>query len=141
MKDIKALFVSEEGRKLSRKEVYIKNGDKVRRGPGETALACSFPSQLCPSRPSPLQRDSCERDALKAPGYGSVKDVSEVVTPRFLCTGGVYPYVDANTCKGEVALWLCCKPSRPNSLLYSASLPQEILGVLSLFTRGAASFK
>lgn len=64
-----------------------------------------------------------------------------MVTPRFLCTGGVYPYVDANTCKGEVALWLCCKPSRPNSLLYSTSLPQEILGVLSLFTRGAASFK
>lgn len=32
MKDVKALFVSEEGRKLTRKEVYIKNGDKVRRG-------------------------------------------------------------------------------------------------------------
>lgn len=32
VKDVKALFVSEEGRKLTRKEVYIKNGDKVRRG-------------------------------------------------------------------------------------------------------------
>ncbi|XP_041490361.1 complement factor B [Microtus oregoni] len=74
VKDVKALFVSEEGRKLFRKEVYIKNGDK---------------------------KDSCERDALKAPGYGSVKDVSEVVTPRFLCTGGVDPYADPNTCKGD----------------------------------------
>lgn len=31
MKDVKALFVSEEGKRLTRKEVYIKNGDKVRR--------------------------------------------------------------------------------------------------------------
>ncbi|CAO2609070.1 Complement factor B [Lemmus lemmus] len=74
VKDVKALFVSEEGRKLFRKEVYIKNGDK---------------------------KVSCERDALKAPGYGSVKDVSEVVTPRFLCTGGADPYADPNTCKGD----------------------------------------
>lgn len=29
MKDVKALFVSEEGKKLTRKEVYIKNGEKV----------------------------------------------------------------------------------------------------------------
>lgn len=29
MKDVKALFVSEEGKKLIRKEVYIKNGEKV----------------------------------------------------------------------------------------------------------------
>lgn len=64
-----------------------------------------------------------------------------MVTPRFLCTGGVDPYADPNTCKGEVALWLCYKPLRPGSLPYSTSLPQEILGVLSLFTRGAASFK
>ncbi|MEJ1271052.1 complement factor B [Cricetulus griseus] len=74
VKDVKALFVSEEGRKLTRKEVYIKNGDK---------------------------KASCERDALRAQGYDKVKDVSEVVTPRFLCTGGVDPYADPNTCKGD----------------------------------------
>ncbi|KAF6364219.1 complement factor B [Rhinolophus ferrumequinum] len=77
-KDIQALFVSElfkDGRKmLVRKEVYIKNGDK---------------------------KAGCERDALKAPGYEKVKDISEVVTPRFLCTGGVSPYSDPNTCKGD----------------------------------------
>lgn len=64
-----------------------------------------------------------------------------MVTPRFLCTGGVDPYADPNTCKGEVALRPWSKPMRPSSLPYSFSLPQEILGVLSLFTRGAASFK
>ena len=77
-KDIKALFVSEltKDRKkiLARKEVYIKNGDK---------------------------KAGCERDAQKAPGYEQVKDISEVVTPRFLCTGGVTPYADPNTCKGD----------------------------------------
>nr|AAP92654.1 Da1-24 [Rattus norvegicus] len=74
MKDVKALFVSEEGKKLTRKEVYIKNGEK---------------------------KASCERDATKAQGYEKVKVASEVVTPRFLCTGGVDPYADPNTCKGD----------------------------------------
>ncbi|XP_007527448.1 complement factor B [Erinaceus europaeus] len=73
-KDIKALFVSEEKKKLVRKEVYIKNGDK---------------------------KTSCEKDALHAIGYNEIKDVSEVVTPRFLCTGGIQPYADPNTCKGD----------------------------------------
>ncbi|XP_048204075.1 complement factor B isoform X2 [Perognathus longimembris pacificus] len=73
-KDIKALFVSEEEKKLIRKEVFIKNGDK---------------------------KASCERDAQNAPGYDKVKDISEVVTPRFLCTGGVDPYADPNTCQGD----------------------------------------
>ncbi|KAI5939246.1 complement factor B [Manis javanica] len=77
-KDIKALFVSEEPKDnkkvLVRKEVYIKNGEK---------------------------KAGCERDAQHAPGYGKVKDISEVVTPRFLCTGGVNPYADPNTCKGD----------------------------------------
>ncbi|XP_053457342.1 complement factor B [Nycticebus coucang] len=72
--DVKALFVSEEEKKLTRKEVYIKNGDK---------------------------KASCERDAQYAPGYDKVKDISEVVTPRFLCTGGVNPYADPNTCRGD----------------------------------------
>ncbi|XP_029799168.1 complement factor B [Suricata suricatta] len=77
-KDIKALFVSEllkDGKKtLIRKEVYIKNGEK---------------------------KASCERDAQYAIGYDKVKDISKVVTPRFLCTGGVDPYTDPNTCKGD----------------------------------------
>ncbi|XP_006736294.1 complement factor B [Leptonychotes weddellii] len=77
-KDIKAMFVSElskDGKKmLVRKEVYIKNGDK---------------------------KASCERDARYATGYDKVKDISEVVTPRFLCTGGVNPYADPNTCRGD----------------------------------------
>ncbi|XP_042794257.1 complement factor B [Panthera leo] len=77
-KDIKALFVSElskdRKKSLIRKEVYIKNGEK---------------------------KSSCERDAQYALGYDKVKDISKVVTPRFLCTGGVDPYTDPNTCKGD----------------------------------------
>lgn len=87
-KDIKALFVSElskEGKKmLVRKEVYIKNGEK---------------------------KASCERDAQYASGYDKVKDISAVVTPRFLCTGGVNPYADPNTCRGERRLFGCAASS------------------------------
>ncbi|XP_003474001.2 complement factor B [Cavia porcellus] len=73
-KDVKALFISEEQKKLTRKEVYIKNGEK---------------------------KAGCEQDAKHATGYDKIKDISEVVTPRFLCTGGVDPYDDPNTCKGD----------------------------------------
>ncbi|XP_004711774.1 complement factor B [Echinops telfairi] len=80
VKNVGALFVSEETSKdqrktvLARKEVIIKNGES---------------------------KASCERDALNAKGYSKVKDFSEVVTPRFLCTGGSEPYADPNTCKGD----------------------------------------
>lgn len=39
-----------------------------------------------------------------------------MVTPRFLCTGGVDPYADPNTCKGEAALLLHRKPTKSSSL-------------------------
>jgi component factor B len=55
--------------------------------------------------PPPLQKASCERDAQYAPGYDKVKDISEVVTPRFLCTGGVDPYDDPNTCRGKIRVF------------------------------------
>ncbi|XP_072844941.2 complement factor B [Pogona vitticeps] len=44
---------------------------------------------------------ACEEDAKKAKHYVNVTDVSEVVTDRFLCTGGIDPVVDPNTCKGD----------------------------------------
>ncbi|XP_055984146.1 complement factor B [Sorex fumeus] len=74
VKDVKALFVSEEKQLMIQKEVLIKHGDK---------------------------REECEKDAKFAPGYGKIKHYSEVVTPRFLCTGGLSPYADPNTCKGD----------------------------------------
>ncbi|XP_054985077.1 complement factor B [Sorex araneus] len=74
VQDVKALFVSENKQKLVRKEVYIKHGEK---------------------------REECERGAKFAPGYEKIKDVSEVVTPRFLCTGGLSPFADPNTCRGD----------------------------------------
>nr|XP_028573449.1 complement factor B [Podarcis muralis] len=43
----------------------------------------------------------CEADAKKASQYVNVTDVSQVVTERFLCTGGADPEVDPNTCKGD----------------------------------------
>ncbi|XP_020829967.1 complement factor B isoform X2 [Phascolarctos cinereus] len=72
-KNVKALFVFQD-KNLIQKEVYIKNGE---------------------------MKESCERDALKAQGYEKIKQVSDVVTPRFLCTGGTEPNVDPNTCKGD----------------------------------------
>uniref|UniRef100_A0ACB8EFL2 Uncharacterized protein n=1 Tax=Sphaerodactylus townsendi TaxID=933632 RepID=A0ACB8EFL2_9SAUR len=59
---------------LRRRTVRIKNGDK---------------------------KHSCEADAKKAKQYQNVTEVSQVVTERFLCTGGIEPEVDPNTCKGD----------------------------------------
>ncbi|XP_025048718.1 complement factor B [Alligator sinensis] len=79
--DVGAFFVNQhphEGRQvLERKNVLVKYGDK---------------------------RPACEADALKATIYRNVTRTDAVVTPRFLCSGGIDPYVDPNTCKGE-ALW------------------------------------
>ncbi|XP_042307069.1 complement factor B-like [Sceloporus undulatus] len=44
---------------------------------------------------------ACEEDAKKADHYKNVTHVSDVVTDRFLCTGGFDPEVDPNTCKGD----------------------------------------
>ncbi|KAK7926134.1 hypothetical protein WMY93_008444 [Mugilogobius chulae] len=45
-------------------------------------------------------RPNCIIKALSAPGI-STKNVSEVVTENFLCTGGEYPEVDKIACKGD----------------------------------------
>ncbi|XP_062903971.1 complement C2-like [Mobula hypostoma] len=46
-------------------------------------------------------RLACERKALESPEYRHVKDVREVVTDRFLCTGGNDPNQEDNTCYGD----------------------------------------
>nr|XP_033773130.1 complement factor B [Geotrypetes seraphini] len=73
---VPAIFIAQKGKygELSRKNVKIKTGDK---------------------------KYACDKDALEAPIYKNVKNVGDVVTERFLCTGGVDPEVDDNTCKGE----------------------------------------
>ncbi|MBN3308149.1 CFAB factor, partial [Amia calva] len=45
------------------------------------------------------QRTICIRDALKAPGV-TTSEPTEIVTDRFLCTGGTQPEKDDITCKG-----------------------------------------
>uniref|UniRef100_A0A8C3TYS6 Complement factor B n=1 Tax=Catharus ustulatus TaxID=91951 RepID=A0A8C3TYS6_CATUS len=42
------------------------------------------------------QRGPCEADALRAPPYANVSLLSDIVTPRFLCSGGHEPQVDPN---------------------------------------------
>lgn len=64
MKDIKALFVSEEGRKLSRKEVYIKNGDKVRRGPWGGRLGLTLSRASSAHHALPPYRETAVREML-----------------------------------------------------------------------------
>ncbi|MBN3293409.1 CFAB factor, partial [Polypterus senegalus] len=48
----------------------------------------------------------CNEDALKATVYSKVKDWKEVVTERFLCTGGIEPETDEVTCKGQQHTWI-----------------------------------
>ncbi|XP_070593746.1 complement factor B-like [Erythrolamprus reginae] len=43
----------------------------------------------------------CEQDARNAKFYKNVTNIKDVVTDNFLCTGGIYPEVDPNTCKGD----------------------------------------
>ncbi|XP_029441799.1 complement factor B [Rhinatrema bivittatum] len=74
---VPAMFIAQEGKSepLQRKNVKIKTGDK---------------------------KHACNEDAKEAPIYKNVvKNVADVVTDRFLCTGGIEPEVDDNTCKGD----------------------------------------
>ncbi|XP_067173325.1 LOW QUALITY PROTEIN: complement factor B-like, partial [Apteryx mantelli] len=40
-------------------------------------------------------------DALRAPLYAAASALDDVVTPRFLCSGGTEPVVDPNACRGD----------------------------------------
>ncbi|XP_058866704.1 complement factor B-like [Acipenser ruthenus] len=48
-------------------------------------------------------KQQCYKDALKAPIYKDVPGIDwpDVVTDRFLCTGGTDPVIDDVTCKGD----------------------------------------
>ncbi|XP_069491106.1 complement factor B [Ambystoma mexicanum] len=73
--DVDALFISEDiDKEMTREDVKIKNGER---------------------------KNTCNQDALKARTYENVTDIQEVVTERFLCTGGIDPTVDKYTCKGD----------------------------------------
>ncbi|GAB0201586.1 complement factor B [Grus japonensis] len=74
-KTLDAFFVSPHGPStLQRRHVRVKLGD---------------------------QRGPCNADALRAPPYANVSALDDVVTPRFLCSGGTEPRVDPNACRGD----------------------------------------
>ncbi|XP_074786527.1 complement factor B [Athene noctua] len=74
-KNVEAFFVSPQGPSdLQRRLVHIKLGE---------------------------QRAVCEADALRAPPYVNVTSIDDVMTPRFLCSGGTEPVVDPNACRGD----------------------------------------
>uniref|UniRef100_V9KH10 C3/C5 convertase n=1 Tax=Callorhinchus milii TaxID=7868 RepID=V9KH10_CALMI len=50
---------------------------------------------------TPATKHLCHSDALKAPSYSEVKDVADVVTDRFLCTGGIDPTAEGVACEGD----------------------------------------
>ncbi|XP_053907925.1 complement factor B [Cuculus canorus] len=47
------------------------------------------------------QRSPCEADALRAPPYANASALDDVVTARFLCSGGADPHPDPNACRGD----------------------------------------
>ncbi|KAG2468822.1 CFAB factor, partial [Polypterus senegalus] len=59
-----------------------------------------------------IPKRKCNEDALKATVYSKVKDWKEVVTERFLCTGGIEPETDEVTCKGDSGGSLVIKRKR-----------------------------
>nr|BAU69617.1 C2fB2 [Sphyrna zygaena] len=72
---VEAKFVQKAHRKHELKNVKIKTGES--------------------------KRHLCEQDALKAAIYVNVSDVKDVVTDRFLCTGGSTQVAEAISCKGD----------------------------------------
>ncbi|XP_073454538.1 complement factor B-like isoform X2 [Aquarana catesbeiana] len=72
---VKALFITEESKDtLEQMNVQIKQGN---------------------------WRYGCLKDAEKMEDFKDVVDIKDVVTDNFLCTGGVDPEVDPQTCKGD----------------------------------------
>ncbi|PIO26463.1 hypothetical protein AB205_0000950, partial [Aquarana catesbeiana] len=72
---VKALFITEESRNtLEQMNVQIKQGN---------------------------WRQGCLKDAKKVEDFKDVVNITDVVTDNFLCTGGVDPEVDPQTCKGD----------------------------------------
>ncbi|XP_077339371.1 complement factor B-like [Lithobates pipiens] len=72
---VKALFITQESRNtLEQMNVQIKQGD---------------------------WRQGCLKDAEKVEDFKDVVDIKDVVTDNFLCTGGLDPAVDPQTCKGD----------------------------------------
>ncbi|XP_075178579.1 complement factor B-like [Anomaloglossus baeobatrachus] len=72
---VKAMFVAEETDKaLERKDVIIKRESK---------------------------RLACLEDTKKIDKFKDVPDIKDAITDNFLCTGGINPQVDPQTCKGD----------------------------------------
>ncbi|XP_040262352.1 complement factor B-like [Bufo bufo] len=72
---VKAIFVAEEVRnKLETKNVLIKRGSK---------------------------RQACLDVTKKIDKFKDIPDIRDVVTDNFLCTGGIEPQVEPQTCKGD----------------------------------------
>uniref|UniRef100_A0A674GC03 Complement factor B n=1 Tax=Taeniopygia guttata TaxID=59729 RepID=A0A674GC03_TAEGU len=73
-KNVEAFFVSPRGSAgLQRQQILLKLGE---------------------------QRAPCEADALRAAPYANVTSLEDIVTPRFLCSGGHEPRVDPVACPG-----------------------------------------
>lgn len=46
----------------------------------------------------PLQRNACLEDVKKIKHFAKIADIRDFVTDQFLCTGGIDPVVDPQTC-------------------------------------------
>lgn len=72
---VKAMFISEE-----RKDDFIQMDVLIKQG---------------------QKRLNCLEDAKKVKDFENVADIRDAVTDNFLCTGGIDPVVDPQTCKGD----------------------------------------
>ncbi|XP_056396917.1 complement factor B-like [Hyla sarda] len=71
----KALFIAEEKeRNLKQMNVHIKQGNR---------------------------RLACLEDTKKIEKFKDIPDIKDLITDNFLCTGGIEPQVDPQTCKGD----------------------------------------
>ncbi|XP_075692536.1 complement factor B-like [Rhinoderma darwinii] len=72
---VKAMFIADEtGKEYKQMDVLIKQGNK---------------------------RLACLEDTKKIDKFQDIPDIKDAVTDNFLCTGGIEPQVDPQTCKGD----------------------------------------
>ncbi|KAM3911684.1 complement factor B-like [Leptodactylus fuscus] len=48
-----------------------------------------------------IKRQSCLDDTKKIEKFQNIPDIKDLITDNFLCTGGIEPEVDPQTCKGD----------------------------------------
>ncbi|RXM32955.1 Complement factor B [Acipenser ruthenus] len=122
-----------EGGKDDREEEITEKPDKTAITAPPSAATAGTASKGMPAMFYMLKQQ-CYKDALKAPIYKDVPGIDwpDVVTDRFLCTGGTDPVIDDVTCKGDSGGSLFLEKKRRMFQVSTSRNPTTLLTALVL---------